>query len=58
VRGTTTPHTTHAAKIDGIYDELVTPLLCEIEKVADQVEKRLLNERIKHLPDDNVCKIE
>jgi transcriptional regulator with XRE-family HTH domain len=57
VRGNSTPHTTHAGKIDEIYAALVTPLLCEIEALADKVEKRLLKERIKHLPDDNTCKI-
>jgi transcriptional regulator with XRE-family HTH domain len=56
VRGTATPHTTHCGKIDEIYNELVTPLFCEIETLADQVEKRLLKDRIKHLPDDNLCK--
>jgi transcriptional regulator with XRE-family HTH domain len=55
-RGKSAPHTTHAAKIDSIYADLVEPLLCEIETIADQVEKRLLKDRIKRLPDDNICK--
>jgi hypothetical protein len=46
------------SEIDSIYADLVTPLLCEIEALADKVEKRLLKDRIEHLPDNNVCKVE
>jgi hypothetical protein len=53
--GKSEPKPTHAGKIDGVYDELVVPLACEIERVADKVEKRLLSERIRRLPDDNMC---
>jgi transcriptional regulator with XRE-family HTH domain len=56
--GTSQPHATHTANIDQIYAELVAPLLCEIETLADKVEKSLLKDRINHLPDDNVCKVE
>jgi uncharacterized protein (TIGR02145 family) len=54
--GTSQPHTTHTANIDQIYKELVLPLLCEIETISDKVEKSLLKDRIKHLPDNNICK--
>jgi transcriptional regulator with XRE-family HTH domain len=56
LNGRSEPKPTHAGKIDRVYDELVLPLLCEIEQIADKVEKRLLSERIKHLPDNNICK--
>jgi transcriptional regulator with XRE-family HTH domain len=57
IRGDSTPHTSHAGKIDEVYDALVVPLLCEIEIAADAVEKRLLEERIARLPEDNTCSV-
>jgi transcriptional regulator with XRE-family HTH domain len=56
--GKSEPKLAHAGRVDKIYDELIVPLLCEIDDKADAVEKRLLSERIKRLPDDNICKVE
>jgi transcriptional regulator with XRE-family HTH domain len=58
LRGDSQPHATHSAKISEIYKALVEPLLCEIETIADKVEKSLLAARIKNLPADNICKVE
>jgi transcriptional regulator with XRE-family HTH domain len=58
VNGRTEPRSAHAELIDEIWGEIVEPYVCELETRADEIEKRLLKERIKHLPDDDVCKVE
>ena len=55
VRGDSEPKVERGLKIDEIYDELVRPLLCKIEDVTDKIEKRLLEEQIGRLRDDNIC---
>jgi transcriptional regulator with XRE-family HTH domain len=46
----------HAERLDWLYGELVEPFVCEIEARADAVEKKLLQDKIKNLADDNICK--
>jgi transcriptional regulator with XRE-family HTH domain len=58
VRGGSAPHAGHAGRVDGVYEELVGSLICKIEARADKVEKRLLSERIEHLPDNNACGVD
>jgi transcriptional regulator with XRE-family HTH domain len=54
--GKSAPKPHHATEIDKIYNELVTPLLCDIEQLADKTEERLLTERIRQSSDDNACR--
>jgi transcriptional regulator with XRE-family HTH domain len=57
VRGESKAREAHVEKINWIYGELVEPLVCEIERRSDLVEKRLLEERVRGVAEDNVCKI-
>jgi transcriptional regulator with XRE-family HTH domain len=52
VKGKSEPHARHVAVIDKIFADL-SAILPEIDRVADQIEKDLLQTRIQHLPDDN-----
>ena len=54
-KGDTEPKNEHAVLIDTIFDKLVEPYLCELEKRSDAIEKTILQAKIKHLPDDNIC---
>ena len=46
----------HAERIDWSYKEIVEPFVCEIEKRADEAEKKMLQREIKGLADNNICK--
>ncbi len=37
VRGRTLPHSGHMGKIDAMYDGIVKPLECEIDRLSDEV---------------------
>jgi transcriptional regulator with XRE-family HTH domain len=52
VKGKAEPHARHTALIDKIFADL-SVILPAIDRVADEVEKDLLQTRIHHLPDDN-----
>lgn len=43
----------HAAKVDQIYDGTVKVLACEIDRLADEVEKKMLSAQMKDLDKDN-----
>lgn len=50
------PHTKHMELINDIYNQIVAPYTCELEAKADEIEKRILKEKIEDLPDNNSCK--
>lgn len=54
--GNTEPKGEHAALIDTIFAKLVEPYLCELEKRSDAIEKTILQAKIKHLPDNDLCR--
>ena len=55
-RGDSAPKDEHAALIDTIFDKLVAPFLCDLEKRSDAIEKTILQAKIRDLPNDNICK--
>jgi transcriptional regulator with XRE-family HTH domain len=55
VNGKSEPRQNHAAMIDEIYDHLVTPYVCELEQKADEIERKILRQKIRDLPNDNAC---
>ena len=50
------PRDAYIGKIDLIYDEIVKPLECEIDRLSDEVEKKILHEQIEDLKKDD-CQI-
>ncbi|MCL1839476.1 hypothetical protein FWF89_00525 [Candidatus Saccharibacteria bacterium] len=50
------PRSAYAEKIDLMYDGIVKPLECEIDRLSDIVEKRILKEQIKDLKKDD-CEV-
>ena len=54
-KGKKIKHDRHVAHIDWLYSELVEPLECEIERRANQAEKRLLEARANRIPDSASC---
>jgi transcriptional regulator with XRE-family HTH domain len=55
INGKSQPRQKHAELINDIYNHLVAPYICELEQKADKIEKRILKQKIKDLPNDNVC---
>lgn len=55
VRGKAIPKGERAEKVNKLFDELVAPYVCELEKKADAVEKEILERKIEHLADNNIC---
>ena len=53
--GYTEPKDEHAVLIDTIFEKLVKPFLCDLEKRSDAIEKTILETKIKDLPKDNLC---
>ena len=47
------PTDAYASKIDMMYDGIVKPLECEIDRLSDAVEKRILKEQIEDLKKDD-----
>jgi len=58
VNGNSLPHQRNAGLIDEIYDKIVAPYICELERKADEVEKEILRQKIVDLPKDNVCPVD
>lgn len=52
------PKGKHAEKLDAVFDKLVAPYICELEAKADEIEKEILQQKIKDLPNDNICPVE
>lgn len=57
VKGDNEPREKQAKEIDRIYEEMVEPYVCELEKKADDLERRILRRKIRNLSDDNTCKL-
>jgi transcriptional regulator with XRE-family HTH domain len=55
VNGKSEPHKKHQATIDNIYEQMVAPYVCELEQKADEIEKEILQQKIKDLAKDNTC---
>jgi len=55
INGHSEPRDKNKTTIDNIYDKIVVPYVCELEQKADEVEKEILKQKIKNLPDDNIC---
>lgn len=55
VKGKSEPRQKHAELIDDIYCDIVVPYICELEELADKVEKSILRRKIKNLKNDNTC---
>ncbi len=49
-RGDSEPHDTNKEMIDDMHEKLVVPYLPELEKKADELEKKILQARIRELP--------
>ena len=50
------PRSAYAERIDMMYEGIVVPLLCEIDRLSDVVEKKILQEQIRGLKDDD-CEV-
>ena len=44
-------------QIDNMFEKIVKPLDCEIDRLSDQVEEEILKTRIKSLKDDDCCEV-
>lgn len=53
LKGRSIPYADSQAHIDAMYDGIVKPLECEIDRLADGVEKKILKAKILKLDDDN-----
>ena len=50
------PTNAYASKIDLMYDGIVKPLECEIDRLSDEVEKKILKDKIEDLKADD-CEV-
>lgn len=53
LNGRSQPHEASVRKIDAMYEGIVKPLECEIDRLSDAVEKKILKDKIKDLDTDN-----
>ena len=49
----TKPRSAYAEKIDLMYEGIVQPLVCEIDRLSDAVEKKILKGQIEDLKKDD-----
>lgn len=53
LKGRSEPQPHLMERIDGMYNGIVAPLECEIDRLRDEVEKKILKSMIINLDEDN-----